>query len=43
MAGYNILGIIYGMDVKPKGDPNLALVEEALHIFSKSATGTYLG
>lgn len=44
MAGYNILGIVYGMDVKPEGDPNLALVEEAVHIFSKFApAGTYLG
>ena len=44
MAGYNILGIIYSIDVKPEGDSNLSLAEEALHVISRFAiAGTYLG
>lgn len=44
MAGYNILGIIYGMDIEPEGDSNLTLVEESVHILSTFGNaGTYLG
>ena len=44
MAGYNILNIVYGMEIQEENDPFIALVEEAVHILSKFGNaGQYLG
>ncbi|EKM51684.1 uncharacterized protein PHACADRAFT_150298 [Phanerochaete carnosa HHB-10118-sp] len=44
LTACNVLGTMYGIDVKPEGDPILGLIEDALRIFSAVANpGVYLG
>lgn len=44
MTGSNILRIVYAMDIKDEDDPNLSLVEDAIHVISKIVVpGAYLG
>ncbi|EKM48686.1 uncharacterized protein PHACADRAFT_154991 [Phanerochaete carnosa HHB-10118-sp] len=43
MTAYNIIGIMYGVDITSEGDPTLAIVEEALDILQKIGNpGVYL-
>ncbi|EKM48702.1 uncharacterized protein PHACADRAFT_202500 [Phanerochaete carnosa HHB-10118-sp] len=43
MTAYNIIGIMYGVDITSEGDPTLAIVEEALDILQKVGNpGVYL-
>lgn len=44
MAGSLILSITYGINVKPKDDPYIAIAERALSTLNACAnTGSYLG
>ncbi|EKM51685.1 uncharacterized protein PHACADRAFT_261973 [Phanerochaete carnosa HHB-10118-sp] len=43
MTAYNIIGIVYGVDINSEGDPTLAIVEEALDILRNFGNpGVYL-
>lgn len=44
MAGATILTVVYGLEIQQRGDPALAVAEEAVQAFSETAdAGTYLG
>lgn len=44
MTGSTILGITYGIDVKPKDDPFILLAERALHSMAAVGNvGAYMG
>ena len=38
MAGQVILGMAYGLDVRPHGDPHVATAEKALHAVSLASS-----
>lgn len=43
MAGEIIMSITYGIDVRPAGDPYIALAEEAVHsLVTAAVPGLYL-
>lgn len=44
MTGAAILGVVYGVDVQPTGDPLIELVEKAMDIFSTVISpGSFIG
>lgn len=44
MTAYNIIGLMYGINVKPEGDLIMALVEGASDVVQKVGNpGVYLG
>lgn len=44
MTGAAILGVVYGVDVQPSGDPLIELVEKAMEIFSTVISpGSFIG